>query len=208
MRGKMKTAVVYNANLKEAAQTADWLEAHGYEVLRKNAVEEIAELGRTSERAVELLVVQIDTAYDGEDGPVGTPHDYDAMAAFVAERIYEAGEVVEQCLPALEKGRMKRIAFLTRSSGSIRECTDRDHFAEHMILAGVHMRAKLLYNRLRRDGYTMRLYAADDGEVLPGQISAGAYVDMNFCYDAEEPYIHSEENRFVMRDKTFRELSW
>lgn len=202
----MKIAVVYDCSVKYAAETADYLESHGYQVLRKSAALDGADFGKNLTEPIDLLVVAADTSYEGADGPVGSQHDYDDMADVISRRIYEAGQVVEDCLPALEKGQGKRIAFLTEECGSIRLCQDKDQFVKHMILAGMNMRAKGLFNLLRKDGYTMRCFAVDTEGKKP--ISAGAYVDMDLCYDEKEPYIHSDENRFVLRDGNFTELSW
>lgn len=204
----MKTAVVYDIKKRQAASLADWLEQHGYQVIRQR--EEQGERIPGSDRgiAVDLLVVQIDASYEGEDAQAGTARDYEAMLDVVSRKIHEAFAVVDEWLPALEKGQGKRIAFLTERCASIRECKDKGQYARHMILAGVNMQAKLLYNRLRKEGYVMRCFAMDDPEEGGAGFSCGDYITMDFCYDEQEPYIHSEENRFVMRDGAFREISW
>lgn len=200
----MKTAIVYGAKWKEAAAAADWLEKNGYRVTRRNREDLEEDWGQEAD----LLVLQPDTDYAGNDGPVGTAHDYDEMAEIVGKRLFETETVLEKCLPLLRKGEQKRIAFLTKKSSSVRECEDQDRFVEHAILAGTNMQAKLYYNQLRKEGFTMRCFAADKEDSAEKGISAGAYVSMDLCYDAEDAYIHSEENRFVMRDSFFKEIPW
>lgn len=206
----MKTAAIYDIGQPEAARTAEWLEKQNWRILRLKKGQE-SKCGQLLQEAVDLLIVQIDTEYGGKDGAVGSGHDYEAMLNVVADRVYAANAIVEGCLPALRLGTGKRIAFLTESCGSIRECEDREGFVKHMILAGVHMQAKLLFNRLRKEGFTMRCFAADQicgDDIDAGMLDAGTYFTMGLCYDAKEPYIHSDENRFVMRDYAFREIPW
>lgn len=204
----MKTAVIYGAAMPEAGKAGKWLGAHGWKVITIEKEELTAQ--RAEEiGAIDMLVISVDPSWDGEDAPVGGGRDYDAMADRISAGIYEVPFAVETLFPCLEAGEGKRIAFLTGKYGSIRHCRDRDHFAPHMILAGIHMLAKMMYNRLRRDGYTMRMFAADGDEKEVGQmICAGEYFAMDFCYDEKEPYIHSDENRLVMRDGWFDEIAW
>ncbi|MDE7186821.1 MAG: hypothetical protein K2O13_04860 [Lachnospiraceae bacterium] len=54
----------------------------------------------------------------------------------------------------------------------------------------------------------MQCYAMDGSEDGVHGLSCGDYITMDFCYDEQEPYIHSEENRYVIRDSVFREISW
>lgn len=204
---RMKTALIYGAAMPEAKRVHGWLEEHGWKVL---TVEKGDVSDRTAQEtgAIGMLVIAVDPSWDGEDGPVGSMHDYDKMADRISAGIHEAVRAAEIFLPSLEAGEGKRIAFLTSSCGSIRNCRDREQFVSHMILAGIHMQAKLMFNRLRRDGYTMRLFAADGGETDVQTICAGEYFTMNFCYDEKEPWIHSEENRLVMRNDRFEEIPW
>lgn len=197
----MKTVMIYRTVLPAEDPLADWFEKHDWNVVKLSGgkVEALPD-------AADLLVVAVDTSYEGADGPVGSGHDYDAMAGRISGGISEACKAIERCLPALEKGQGKRIAILSAKAGSIRSCADTDQFVSHMILAGIHMEAMLLYNQLHKDGYTMRLFAEDakQGQTIP----AGAYFTMDFSFDPEDAYIHSEENRFVFRDDTFTELPW
>ena len=67
------------------------------------------------------------------------------------------------------------------------------------------MMGKLYFNRLRPEGFTFRWYCAEEGS---GGMSAGEYLLSGLCYDEKEPYIHSDENRLVMRDAYLREVAW
>ena len=214
---KMKNAVIFGAASAAAVEAAGWLAENGWNVKRISAemIKGQAEwpadqaAGQDAEsNALDLLVISMDPPHDLQDGPVGSGHDYDKISERISGEIGAADLAVEHFLPALEKGEGKRIAFLTDPCASIRRCADREDFAYHMTLAGLHMYAKVLYNRLRPEGYTMRLYAVQEGGAEKPPICAGEYFAMNLCYDPQEPYIHSEENRFVMRDGWFEEIAW
>ena len=96
----------------------------------------------------------------------------------------------------------KRIAFLTGTESSVSLCRDRDRFGAHMLLAAVNMLAKMTFNRLRPLGFTVRCFALSPG------IAPGRYMLQDFCYDAAEPPVHSEENRLTMRDGSMLALPW
>ncbi|MCQ4088631.1 hypothetical protein [Saccharibacillus sp. JS10] len=81
--------------------------------------------------------------------------------------------VAEQMLPLLDAGSgLKRIAFVTSSEGSLSagEAPADAKIGGAMAHAALHMQAKLLFNDLRRSGYTFRLY---DPGLLPQASSAG-----------------------------------
>ena len=204
----MKTAIVTDIRAEKARQTADWLEENGYRVIRRTAEDPEEAWERLDAEAVDLLVICVYIEDKGTDGVIGTSHPYDEMLEQVCEKVYEPYDIVEHCLPYLEKGQGKRIAFLTEKASGITGCEETGAYARHMILAGCNFQAKMLFNRLRPQGYTMRCYAADSEGKDGDGICAGEYICMNFCYDEKEPYIHSDENRFVMRDKYFREIQW
>ena len=115
-----------------------------------------------------------------------------------------APQVVEAMLPFLRSGK-KRLGLITSATASIREPGETRDFAFAMTQAGLHMLWKLYFNKLRPEGFTFRVFCpCVDGTGL----CAGQYMQMDFCYDAREEYIHSEENRIVMRDGQMREISW
>ena len=47
-------------------------------------------------------------------------------------------------------------------------------------------------------------------DILPLDVSDTASVQAAaaLCYDEKQPYIHSDENRFTLRDAYLREISW
>lgn len=140
-----------------------------------------------------------------EDSPIGNTHNVDQLLSLLDEQIYDMETVIESALSLLQKSKLKRIGMITEASSSISYCRDNQNYGQHMVLAGLNMLGKIYFNRLRPEGFTFRWYCADSGI---GGISAGEYLLTGLSYDPKEPYIHSDENRLVMRDRYLREIPW
>ena len=101
----MKTALIYNADKPAAAQTASFLSKKGYHIIRKNASDMREDDWKELEKQpLDLLILTPDTDYPEKDGPAGTIRDYDKLAAFTADRIYQIHECMQRSIPMLEKG--------------------------------------------------------------------------------------------------------
>ena len=192
---KYQKVLIYPESANQAAALFRELRTGGYEVsyVRDGEVRE----------NTDLLVICPDlsgfeTLHDGE---IGTGHDFDRMEAVLSEKLFAMKHCVDSAIPFMREGG-KRIAFLTSAASSVFMCTDCSQFAEHMLLAAVNMLAKMTFNRLRPMGFTVRCFAPSAG------MTAGQYILQDFCYDANEPAIHSEENRLVMRNGAFVEIPW
>ena len=72
-----------------------------------------------------------------------------------------------------------------------------------MSCASINMMQKLNFNRLHSEGFMFRNYM----EGTKG-ITSGEYMAMNFCFDPNDAYIHSDENRLILRDGQLREYAW
>ncbi len=138
------------------------------------------------------------------DGKITDGHDYVALLEVVDENVVGNVEVAQACLELMRKGNGKRIALLTDKASSINLNKDVKDFGYHMSVAALNMLEKLLFNQLRPEGFTFRCYAYGDGNGMP----ADAYLRMKFSYDESDAYIHSEENRLVMRDEMLCEIPW
>lgn len=140
-----------------------------------------------------------------KDGVIGTRHDCEALLKILGEQMNRIQDTMEAALPLLRRGTLKRIGMITQKISSVSTCRDDCNYGQHMLLAGLNMMGKLYFNRLRPEGFTFRWYCAG-GE--NAGMSAGEYLLSGFCYDPKEPYIHSDENRFVMRDSRLTEIPW
>lgn len=180
------------------------LQEQGLTVLNGDAAAAFAE----RESVLDILVIcadvrlQEDTAIDAE-----ARRSYDDLSAAVSGTVFPCLQTGEALIPLMEKSPVRRIAFLSETASSINYMEQTGDFARHMTQAALHMMQRIWFNRLRPQGYTFRCYA---GTAAPsgGGMSARDYILQDFSFDANEPFIHSEENRLVMRDSFLREIPW
>lgn len=202
-----RVVLIAGTQFREAAETADWYRQHGATVYElTSAVNEaeraIAYEAIKNEGKLDCLIIQA-TARGQNVQELGQL-DYKDISQVFDLGVNGAYELTEAMLPFLRKGH-KRLGLITSADTSIRDPKETQDYAFAMTQAGLHMLWKLYFNKLRPEGFTFRCFCPNpDGSGL----SAGEYMHMDFCYDEHEPYIHSEENRIVMRDGNFREIPW
>ena len=139
------------------------------------------------------------------DGVIGSGLDYEKLLNTLDVQVNGMKTLIDQCIPLLQKGKTKRIAMITSKDSTISWNEETTEFAYYMTLASINMMGKIYFNALRPEGFTFRWFG--EGDKQQG-MSAAHYIDLNLCYDEKEPYIHSDENRFVLRDSNYREISW
>lgn len=199
--------LIAGTQFREAAETADWFKQQGAVVYEISSVADAAAKAQAlkaiqGEGKLDYLVIQA-TARGENVQPLGQL-DYSDLSRVFNQSINGAHELIEAALPYLREGK-KRLGLITSAATSTREPEETKDFAFAMTQAGLHMLWKLYFNKLRPEGFTFRVFCpTEDGSGL----CAGKYMQMDFCYDAREEYIHSEENRIVMRDGLLREISW
>lgn len=146
----------------------------------------------------DMLVFCIDPAPCGRDDYAGLVHNYEAYALGLIRS-------VSACLPRLAQSPAKRLCFLTTLRASINHVSQPDHW-ERIIGAACNMAIRTLFNRLSREGYTFRVFAADDFTD-----DSASYAAEYFLQDRSleaESYLHSDEKRLVLRDKFEKEYAW
>jgi len=189
----------------EAAGAAEWFRQQGATVVEMTSVADEAVKALEAieaEGRLDYLVVQ--ATHRGENVQALGQLDHQDISRVFDQAVNGTHELVEVALPFLRQGK-KRLGLITSAATSTREPKETKDFAFAMTQAGLHMLWKLYFNKLRPEGFTFRVFCPnEDGSGL----SAGQYMHMDFCYDAREEYIHSEENRIVMRDGSMREISW
>ncbi len=176
---------------------------------------EIGEVLRDANlEALDLLVLSASKHASG-DGKVGSGRDYQAMLNVLSENVNGNLETVRAALPFMEKGEKKRIALLSDKASSVASSVKKEDYAYLMSQAALRMMEKILFNKLRKDGYTFRCYGLDkDNEKNTGDntaqncsgITPADYFLMNFSYCVTEPACHNEEDRFVMRDRRLLDI--
>lgn len=189
-------------------ETKRYLEAHDCKVYvflkERQEIKALTEEIGQKEGKIDLLLLGVNEQI-AEDGAIGEAHDCAKLLEEVSGQINSVQEVIDAALPLLRKGTFKRIGMITRKESSISYCKDESNYGRHMAWAGFNMVGKLYFNRLRKEGFRFRWYC---GEENSKGMSAGEYFLSNLCYDEREPYIHSDENRLVMRDAYLKEIAW
>ncbi|WP_143536120.1 hypothetical protein [Saccharibacillus sp. O23] len=90
--------------------------------------------------------------FDGADTTEGRLRDYATYALTPLQ-------AAERLLPLMEAaGGLKRICFVSSHEGSVSAGDASAPIGRAMARTALHMQAKLLFNDLRREGYTFRLY--------------------------------------------------
>ncbi|MBO5253887.1 MAG: hypothetical protein J6C51_08090 [Clostridia bacterium] len=151
-----------------------------------------------------LDILVLGTINTPSDGEVGTGHDYEQFTETLTENVTVCREMIEALHPLLLKG-LKRIACITEKESSVSWNEGGADLAYTASLAAVNMLGRMMFNKLRPEGFTFRWFSEGDE---PCGMCAAEYITSALCYDPKEPYTHSDENRFVLRDGVLREYSW
>ena len=164
------------------------------------------------------LVINNTGVLSPQAAPIREAQDYDEM-----HRMYDVNalgplRVVEALLPLTARSELKRHCFVSSEAGSINRCERTSWYGYNMSKTALNMAVKLLFNRLRPEGYTFRVY-------YPGWMRSymWGYKDMKAKLEPEEAAVpalayfmqdrcgepnRSEEDRLVMRDYQGREWPW
>ncbi len=201
--------LIAGSKYKEAAETVEFFRGQGNTVYTlthaddKDALNAVLKELETDGK-LDYLIIQAEERSISIK-PMGLGElNYEDIAKTYDTNVGATFDLIETLLPLLRFGK-KRIGLITSASTSIRCVTEEDDFGYAMSQASLHMMWKQYFNKLRPEGFTFRCFCPnEDGS----GISAGGYMQMDFCYDPGEPYTHSEENFIVMRDGWFREIPW
>jgi len=84
--------------------------------------------------------------------------DYDEMHRMYNVNSLGPLRVVEAFLPLLDRGDLKRLCFVSSEAGSIARSRREAWYGYCMSKAALNMAIKILFNHLRPEGYTFRVY--------------------------------------------------
>lgn len=114
------------------------------------SVQEAAEFVGTREEKIDMLVNVAGIAGGAED-------DADVWKQVFQVNVLGPLRMTEAFLPLLRGGK-KRICVYSSEAGSITTQPREDGFAYSMSKTAVNMEMRLMFNRLRREGFTFRIY--------------------------------------------------
>ncbi len=95
---------------------------------------------------------------DGEIRDIRDGYDYHTMLRTIDVNALGAIRMTEAFLPLLDKGTDKKICCVSSEAGSIGNCWRIDETGYCMSKAALNVGMAVLYNRLRPEGYDIRLY--------------------------------------------------
>lgn len=107
---------------------------------------------------VDLLINNAGVNSPTSPRPIRETQDYAEM-----QRMYDINalgpvRVVEAFLPLMESSALKRLCFVSSEAGSIGRAERVSWFGYTMSKAALNMATRILFNDLRRDGFTFRVY--------------------------------------------------
>jgi NAD(P)-dependent dehydrogenase (short-subunit alcohol dehydrogenase family) len=138
--------------------------------------------------------------------------DYEAMHSVYDVNTLGPLRVVESFLPLCDRGAFKRLCFVSSEAGSIARSQRTTGYGYCMSKAALNMAAKILFNDLRPEGYTFRVY-------YPGWLRSymGGQKNMRANLEPEEAAAlaiplfladREDEDRLVMIDYQGQEWPW
>lgn len=147
--------------------------------------------------------------------------DYDEMVRMYDVNAVGALRVVQAFLPLTDRSTMKRLCFVSSEAGSINRCERQGWYGYCMSKAALNMGVSTLFNLLRPEGYTFRVYhpgwmrsymggeKATEGDMEPEEaaVPALAYFLRDLAEDDHTSTRHGAD-RLVMRDWRGREWPW
>lgn len=149
-----------------------------------------------------------------EEPEIRSGQNYEAMLQQFDINALGALRVTEALMPLLDRGAGKRLCFVSSEAGSIGANRRTAWFGYCMSKCALNMAVSALFNDLRPDGYTFRLYH-------PGWMRTYMHGTKNMAADMEPeeavvPALNFfmsangsvDEERLVLRDYTGNEWPW
>jgi len=153
--------------------------------------------------------------------PISEPQDYGEIHRLFDVNALGPLRVVEAFLPLVEAGELRRLCFVSSEAGSINRCERKGWYGYCMSKAALNMGVSGLFNLLRPEGYTFRVYhpgwmrtymsgqKSTQAELEPEEaaVPALAYFLRDLAEDQHTSTRHGAD-RLVMRDWRGREWPW
>ena len=158
-----------------------------------------------------IMGVRMERPSDVIDGNRGL--DLPLLTRFFMTNSYAAPLLVDAMLPLLRKGKMKRLFFTSSEISSVRLQRRTGSMRYGMTKTALNLGVRMIYNTLRPEGFTFRLYQPGwmKRQLPDGSLSEGAIVDpMDSAKEAVRQMLEDrlDEDRLVLVDYLGRELSF
>ena len=158
-----------------------------------------------------IMGVRTEKPSDVIDGNRG--FDPELMTLFFMTNSYAAPLLVEAMLPLLRKGEMKRLFFTSSEISSVRLMRRTGSFRYGMSKTALNLGVRMIWNTLRPEGFTFRLYQPGwmKHQFADGSLAKSAIVDpADSAKEAVRQMLEDrlDEDRLVLVDYLGRELSF
>ncbi|MFO8007049.1 MAG: SDR family NAD(P)-dependent oxidoreductase [Candidatus Brocadiia bacterium] len=198
--------------LDELGEEADGrLHSVPLDVTDEQSVARAADAVRDAAGRVDLLVNNAGVISPVMGRTIREEQDYAEMHRLFDVNAVGPLHVVQAFLPLMDEGGMRRLCFVSSEAGSIGRCTRRAWFSYCMSKAALNMAVKILFNDLRPDGFTFRLYHPGWMRTyMSGEKNLEADLEPEEAAAAALDYFLGacDEDRLVMRDNQGREWPW
>ena len=195
-------AYLTNCNSDFARALRERLLRGGHEVYAGEALSSLSSL--------DLFVATEDERLSGDDFTVREEIDPEVVMRSVEENLCAPILALEAALPALDKGTLKRVCFITSGAeASVNWSEKTSGYGYAMAKAALAQAARICCNRLYPEGYTFRMFDPLVGRVPP-ELAAAAAEEIFLCSRAYDPdnLRRTDEARFVLRDALGHEWPW
>ncbi|WP_163192291.1 SDR family NAD(P)-dependent oxidoreductase [Clostridium thermarum] len=190
------------------------------DVSKDDSVVEAAKIVSQHTDRVDLLINNAGVNSPTKENKISEEQDYDDMKRLYNVNAMGPLRVVEAFLPIMDKSSLKRLCFVSSEAGSINFCHRQSWYGYSMSKAALNMGVKILFNRLRPEGFTFRLYHPgwvrsymSGVKNLNGELEADRAAECAIAYFLSKRCnrgLHSpgDEDRLVMRDWKGSEWPW
>ena len=107
---------------------------------------------------IDLLINNAGVNTQTKERKISEPQDYDEYQRLYNINAVGPMRVVEAFLPLMEQGDLKRLCFISSEAGSIARCGRDSWYGYTMSKAALNRGVKVMFNHLRPEGYTFRVY--------------------------------------------------
>jgi NAD(P)-dependent dehydrogenase (short-subunit alcohol dehydrogenase family) len=141
-----------------SAQHPDQLTIVPLDISSQSSTQNAAQVVRQQTDCVDLIINNAGINAIHRDRTIREPQDYEEI-----HRVYDINSlgplrVIEAFLPLTDQSTMKRLCFVSSEAGSITRAHRPAWFGYSMSKAALNMGVQILFNHLRPEGYTFRLY--------------------------------------------------
>jgi NAD(P)-dependent dehydrogenase (short-subunit alcohol dehydrogenase family) len=164
--------------------------------------------------AIDVLINNVGIFIEKNNNMIRESPDYDVMMANFNINTLSAIRMTEALLPLMDKGQDKRLCYVSSEASSLATSYRVGLMGYCMSKCALNMAVSIMFNSLRPDGYTFRLYHPgfmktymlgkkdENAELEPDEAAAYAVA----YYLCESGSV--DESKLVLRDYKGREWPW